>query len=269
MDLEDKKVLVRVDYNVPIKNGMVEDDSRLRSTVPTINFLLEKNCKIILMSHLDRPQKLLKKGKKFEEIKKEFTLRPVAEDLSEILGVDVVFVEGSVDIEIPEEDVVLLENIQFNPGEVTNDEDFARKLASVADVYVNDGFGQSHREYASYCAITKFLPSCVGFLVEKELKQLGIDECVFHGRLLFPLRAAYKINKRVGSGLSRMLESFDVMLSNLRWTIPLAGHLIVIAKRPISSSSDSLSPTIKKDDSDPVFVEAQSTNNQIEKEQIS
>ena len=178
MDLERKRVLVRVDYNVPIKNGMVEDDTRLKATVPTINFLLEKNCKIILMSHLGRPAKLLKKGKSFEEIKKELTLKPVARDLSEILGVDVVFAENSiglnnVDTNTPDGDVVLLENVQFNKGEKKNDDEYAKKLASLADIYVNDGFGQNHREYATFCAITKFLPSCAGLLVEKEVNQLS------------------------------------------------------------------------------------------------
>lgn len=178
MDLENKKVLVRVDYNVPIKNGLVEDDTRLKATIPTINFLLEKKCKIILMSHLGRPQKLLKKGKSIEEIKKELILKPVAEDLSEILGLDVSFAENSIDLddvikEIPKEDIVLLENIQFNKGEIANDDAFAKKLARLAEIYVNDGFGQSHREYASFCAITKYLPSCAGLLVEKEIKQLS------------------------------------------------------------------------------------------------
>lgn len=178
MELEGKRVLVRVDYNVPIKNGMVEDDTRLKATIPTINFLLEKNCKIILMSHLGRPQKLLKKGKSFEEIKKELTLKPVAEDLNDILGVDVGFVENSIGLDsintdVPEGDIILLENIQFNKGETKNDDEYAKKLASIADVYVNDGFGQSHREYASFCAITKFLPSCAGLLVEKEINQLS------------------------------------------------------------------------------------------------
>lgn len=113
MDLEGKKALVRVDYNVPIKGGMVEDDTRLKATVPTINFLLEKNCKIILMSHLGRPAKLLKKGKSFEEIKKELTLKPVAEDLNDVLGVDVIFAKDSIGLDsvndkIPEGDIVLL-----------------------------------------------------------------------------------------------------------------------------------------------------------------
>lgn len=178
IDIEGKKVLVRADFNVSIKNGMVEDDTRLKATIPTINFLLEKNCKIILMSHLGRPKDLLKAGKSFEEIKKELTLRPVAEDLSEILGMDVVFAENSisldsVDADTPEGDIVLLENIQFNKGETKNDDEYAKKLASLADAYVNDGFAQSHREYASFCAITKFLPSCAGFLVEKEVKELS------------------------------------------------------------------------------------------------
>ena len=173
-ELEGKKVLVRVDYNVPIKNGMVEDDTRLKATVPTINFLLEKNCKIILMSHLGRPKKLLKKGKSLAEIKKELTLKPVAEDLSEILGVDVGFLEDCIDVEIPaDKDIVLLENLRFYPEEEKNDEEFAKKLAALADVYVNDAFGACHREHASVHTITKFLPSCAGLLVEKEISQLS------------------------------------------------------------------------------------------------
>jgi len=173
MDLEGKKVLVRVDYNAPIKNGMVEDDTRLKATIPTINFLLEKNCKIILMSHLGRPKKLLKKGKSLEEIKNKLTLRPVAQDLGEILGVDVGFVEDCINVEIPKDnDIVLLENLRFHSEEEKNDEEFAEKLAGHADVYVNDAFGACHREHASVHAVTKFLPSYAGLLVEKEVEQL-------------------------------------------------------------------------------------------------
>lgn len=178
MDLENKRVLVRVDYNVPIKNGIVEDDTRLKATVPTINFLLKKNCKIILMSHLGRPKDLLKEGKSFEQVKEELTLKPVADKLKNILKKNVFFAENSITLDsvnenIPDEGIVLLENIQFHKGETKNDEKYAKQLASLADVYVNDGFGQSHREYASFCAITKFLPSCAGFLVEKEAKELS------------------------------------------------------------------------------------------------
>lgn len=174
MELEGKKVLVRVDYNIPIKNGMVEDDTRLRATVPTINLLLEKNCRIILMSHLGRPQKLLKNGKTHDELKKELTLKPVAVDLSEILGMDVGFVDDCIDVEIPKDkDIALLENLRFHPEEEKDNERFAKKLASLAEVYVNDAFGACHREHASVHAITRFLPSCAGLLVEKEVNQLS------------------------------------------------------------------------------------------------
>ncbi|MBI2134735.1 phosphoglycerate kinase [Candidatus Woesearchaeota archaeon] len=174
MSLEGKKVLVRVDYNVPIKNGMVEDDTRLKATIPTINFLLENHCKIILMSHLGRPKDLFKKGKSLEDVKKELTLRPVAEDLSELLGMEVAFVEDCIDIDIPEDkEVILLENLRLHKEEEKNDVEFARKLAGMADIYVNDAFGASHRDHASVSAITKLLPSCAGFLVEKEVKELS------------------------------------------------------------------------------------------------
>ncbi len=174
MEIDRKKVLVRVDYNVPIKNGMVEDDTRLRATVPTINHLLEKNCKVILMSHLGRPKDLLKKGKSMDEAKKELTLKPVAEDLSEILGIDVAFVEDCINAEIPKEnDVILLENLRFYDEEEKNDAEFAKKLAAHADIYVNDAFGACHRDHASVSAITKFLPCGAGFLVGKEVKELS------------------------------------------------------------------------------------------------
>ena len=174
MELEGKKVLVRVDFNVPIKNGMVADDTRLKAAIPTINFLLEKNCKIILMSHLGRPRDLLKEGKSFEEAKKELTLKPVADDLSEILGMDVAFLEDCINVEIPKNsDIVLLENLRFYEEEEKNNEEFAKKLSLNVDIYVNDAFGASHRAHASVSAITKFLPSCAGFLVEKEINGLS------------------------------------------------------------------------------------------------
>ena len=174
MELEGKKVFLRVDYNVPIKNGIVEDDTRLRATIPTINHLLEKNCKVIIASHLGRPQQMLKEGKNIDDVKKVLTLKPVAAELGELLGVDVGFVDDCIDVAIPgDKDIVMLENLRFHRDEEKDNADFAKKLASLADVYVNDAFGASHREHASVSAITKFLPSCAGFLVEKEVKQLS------------------------------------------------------------------------------------------------
>ena len=178
LDIEGKKVLVRVDFNVPIKEGKIWDITRLKASIPTIEYLIKNKCKLILMSHLGRPKELFAEGKTLDEVKKELTLKPVAKELSNLLGKKVFFAEDSITQDfvishIPKEDIVLLENIQFHKGETKNDEAFAKKLASLADIYVNDGFGQSHREYASFCAITKFLPSCAGFLVEKELRVMG------------------------------------------------------------------------------------------------
>jgi len=171
MDLEGKKVVVRVDYNIPIKNNKVVDDTKLRATIPTINFLLEKKCKLILMSHLGRPQKLLKKGKKLEEIKKELTLKPVAKTLSDILNKEVKFIDDCIDVS-NDNDIALLENLRFHKEEINNDREFAKKLAENGEVYVNDAFGSCHNKHASVSAITEFLPSCAGLLVEKEVKQL-------------------------------------------------------------------------------------------------
>src|SRR3989338_2071253 len=178
LDVKGKRVLVRVDYNVPIKGSKIGDVTRLKASIPTIEYLLKNKCKLILMSHLGRTKELFAEGKTLDEVKKELTLKPVAKELENLLGKKVFFAEDSITQDsvishIPNEDIVLLENIQFHKGETKNDEGFAKKLASLADVYVNDGFGQSHREYASFCAITKFLPSCAGFLVEKEVKQLS------------------------------------------------------------------------------------------------
>ena len=152
LDVKGKRVLVRVDYNVPIKGSKIGDVTRLKASIPTIEYLLKNKCKLILMSHLGRPKELFAEGKTLDEVKKELTLKPVAKELENLLGKKVFFAEDSITQDsvishIPNEDIVLLENIQFHKGETKNDEIFAKKLASLADVYVNDGFGQSHREY--------------------------------------------------------------------------------------------------------------------------
>lgn len=179
LQLEGKRVLVRADFNVPIKNGVVKDDTRIRATLPTINYLLQKNCKVVLMSHLGRPKELFEKGKTKDEVKQELTLRPVAQVLSTLIGGEVYFAQDSITFDsvnttLPSEKrIILLENIQFNKGETKNSEEFAKQLSSFGDIYVNDGFGQNHRPYASFCAITQFIPSCAGLLVEKELTELS------------------------------------------------------------------------------------------------
>ncbi|MAG08100.1 phosphoglycerate kinase [Candidatus Woesearchaeota archaeon] len=169
-DFNNKKIIVRVDFNVPLKNRKVIDDTKIRAALPTIEFLIKKKCKIILMSHLGRP-----KGKVIDELR----LDPVAKKLSNILGKEVKKLDSCTGKEVEEAvaamkdgDLIMLENIQFDHGEKENSKEYAEKLAKYADIYVNDGFGQCHRNYASFVAITEYLPSCAGLLVEKELNTM-------------------------------------------------------------------------------------------------
>ncbi|EFI41970.1 phosphoglycerate kinase [Peptoniphilus sp. oral taxon 386] len=172
-DFRDKKVLVRADFNVPLKNNIITNDDRIVKSIPTIEYIIENGGSVILLSHLGRP-----KGKYAEE----FSLLPVANRLEEILGRKVKFiaseevVSDSVISEIKElksGEVALLENTRFVAGEEKNDDEFARKLASLADIYVNDAFGTSHRAHASNVGVSKYLPSALGLLVEKEVKYIS------------------------------------------------------------------------------------------------
>ncbi len=168
-DFKNKKVLVRVDFNVPLDENLnVTNDKRIKESLSTINYLLEQGAKqVILMSHLGRPD-----GRVVEKYRLIF----VAKRLEKLLYQKVTMADDCVDIKLPDPKnnrIVLLENLRFHPEEEKNDEKFAKKLASYADIYVNDGFGVSHRTHASVHAITKFLPSAAGFLVEKELNVMG------------------------------------------------------------------------------------------------
>jgi phosphoglycerate kinase len=157
VQLENKKIIVRVDYNVPIdENGNITDDTRIVATLPTIKYLMERNCKIILISHLGRP-----KGK----VDKKYSLRPVAKRLSELLSKEVKFVEDCIggDVksavnELKSGEVILLENLRFHPEEEKNDLSFAKELASLGDIFVQDAFGTVHRAHASTVGIAQFLP---------------------------------------------------------------------------------------------------------------
>lgn len=165
-NVNNKIVLLRVDFNVPLKNGRVIDNKKIKEALPTIKYLLNKKAKIILVSHLGRPE-----GK----FVKELTLEPVAKELGRLLNrkVPVLNFDEEIKNSLKKHEVVFLENIRFHPEEEKNDLKFAKKLASLADVYVNDAFGASHRAHASIVGVKKFLPSFLGFLVEKEVKMLS------------------------------------------------------------------------------------------------
>ena len=170
-DFKGKKVLVRVDFNVPLEDGEVTDTNRIEAALPTIKYLIEEKAKVILMSHLGRP-----KG----EVKDEFKLDPVGKELANLLNKKVVKVDDCIGEEVKKAigklengDVLLLENTRFYKGEKDNDPEFSRKLAENADIFVLDAFGAAHRAHASTVGVTQYLPSAAGFLLMRELNALG------------------------------------------------------------------------------------------------
>lgn len=172
LDISGKKVLVRVDFNVPIDDeGKVADDTRIKATLPTIEYLVDKGAKIILMSHLGRP-----KGKVVEKLR----LDDVARRLGELLGSEVKKVDDCIGSKVAKAaedleqgEVLLLENLRFHPEEEKNDPGFAKNLASLADLFINDAFGTAHRAHASTAGVADYLPAAAGLLMEKEIKVLG------------------------------------------------------------------------------------------------
>jgi phosphoglycerate kinase len=169
VDLKDKRIIMRADFNVPLKGDRITDDTRIRAAMPTIEYILgQEGTRLILMSHLGRP-----KGKKAPE----FSLAPVAERLSELLGKEVKMAEDCVGDAVESEvkglkagDVLLLENLRFHAEETGNDEGFAKDLAGLGDIYVNDAFGTAHRAHASTEGIAHHLPAIAGFLIDKEVR---------------------------------------------------------------------------------------------------
>ena len=173
LDVADKKVLVRCDFNVPMKDGAITDDRRIISALETITYLIEHDAKVILMSHLGRPDK------KYD---RTFSMKPIAKRLSELLKKEVPLAEDENVVgehakelvsNMKKGDVILLENVRFVKGETKNDLEFAKALASLADLYVNDAFGTAHRAHSSTAGVAQFLTSAMGFLIEKEVSVMG------------------------------------------------------------------------------------------------
>ena len=190
LDVEGKRVLVRVDFNVPLDHDRITDDARIRAALPTLRELREKGARLLLAAHLGRPK----------DREPEFSLRPVAERLSELLGEDVALADSLDDV--PDGDVVMLENVRIEPGETKNDPDLAQRYAALADAYVNDAFGAAHRAHASTEAVAHLLPSAAGRLLEREVSTL-------HGILEHPQRplvavvGGAKVTDKIG-----VLEAF-------------------------------------------------------------
>ena len=209
LDLDGKKVLMRCDFNVPLdENKNITDKTRIVAAMPTIKYVLDHNAKLILCSHLGRP-----KG----EVKPELSLKPVADELSKELGKEVKLAKDIVGPSaheltenMKEGDVVLLENVRFDPREEKNDEEFSKELASLAEVYVNDAFGTCHRAHASTAGVAAYLPSGVGFLIEKELKVLG-DALNNPRRPFVAILGGAKVSTKIGV-IDALLDKVDVLL---------------------------------------------------------
>ncbi len=225
-DVEGKRVLMRVDFNVPLKDGVVTDDTRVRAAIPTIKYLKEHNAKIILMSHLGRPD-----GTGFQP---ELSLRPAAEKLAELTGYDVKFVEDTYGDKATEAvaalndgDILVLENVRFDKREKKNDPEIAKKLASYGDIFVLDAFGTAHRAQGSVVGPAAYLPAYAGFLLEKEVDTLT---SIFAEpeRPFVAIVGGSKVSSKIGV-LDHLIDSADTLIigGGMAYTFFLAQGMTV------------------------------------------
>lgn len=208
IDVRGKKVLVRVDYNVPIKDGVVTDDTRIRASLPTLNYLLDHGAAVILFSHLGRPK---------EGPDPKYSMKPVAQHLSQILNKPVAFAEDCVGPvaeaaakALKPGEILVLENTRFYPGETKNDPEIARQMASLADIYVNDAFGSAHRAHASTEGVARYLPAVAGYLMEKEIRYLG-QAIENPKRPFIAILGGAKISDKIGV-IRNLLQKADQIL---------------------------------------------------------
>ena len=209
INLKGKKVFVRCDFNVPMdENQKITDNTRIVAALPTIKYLLEQNCKIILASHLGRP-----KG----EVKPEFSLKPVAKELSKLLNKEVIMANDVIGEDatskaanLKEGEIMLLENVRFHREETDNDPEFAKKLASMAEIFVNDAFGAAHRAHASTAGIASYIPAVSGFLIEKELNVLG-NAINNPERPFVAILGGAKVSDKIGV-IDSLLDKVDTLM---------------------------------------------------------
>jgi phosphoglycerate kinase len=199
LDVEGKRVLLRVDFNVPLEDGRITDDARIRAALPTIEALRERGARLLLAAHLGRPK----------DREPELSLRPAAERLSELLDGAAVELAESLD-EVPDGDIVMLENVRYEKGETKNDPELAKRYAALADVYVNDAFGAAHRAHASTEGVARLLPSAAGLLLQREVETLtGI--LADPKRPLVAIVGGAKVTDKIGV-LEAFLDRADAIL---------------------------------------------------------
>ena len=208
IDVAGKKVLVRCDFNVKMENGVITSDKRIVASLPTIQYLIDKGAKLILCSHLGRP-----KG----EVVPEFSMAPVAARLSELLGREVKLAKDVVGesanalaADLKEGEVLLLENVRFEPGETKNDPELSKKFAALADIFVNDAFGSAHRAHSSTTGVADYLPSAVGFLIQKEIQFIG-GALEDPKRPLVAILGGAKVSDKIGV-INNLIDKCDTVI---------------------------------------------------------
>ena len=203
-----KKVLVRCDFNVKMENGVITSDKRIVASLPTIKYLLDNGAKVILCSHLGRP-----KG----QVNPEFSMAPVAARLSELLGQEVKLAADVVGesaqalaAEVKEGEAILLENVRFEKGETKNDEELSKKFAALADIFVNDAFGSAHRAHSSTAGVADYLPSAVGYLIQKEIQFIG-GALENPQRPLVAILGGAKVSDKIGV-IENLIDKCDTLI---------------------------------------------------------
>ena len=208
IDVRGKKVLVRCDFNVKMEDGVITSDKRIVASLPTIKYLMGQGAKLILCSHLGRP-----KG----QVNPEFSMKPVAKRLSELLGVEVKMAEDVVGesanklaSELKDGEVMLLENVRFEPGETKNDPELSKKFAALADIFVNDAFGSAHRAHSSTTGVADYLPAVCGYLIQKEIKFIG-GALEDPKRPLVAILGGAKVSDKIGV-ITNLIDKCDTII---------------------------------------------------------